>query len=68
MALMDTMTPTEEYTRLYGEYAAAIFHAAAVLKSKGMDSEDFKQADAAAGALWTRLRELQGMAGKSWMA
>jgi hypothetical protein len=57
-----------EYARLYAEYAAAMAYAAGVLKSKGMDSEDFRQADAAAGELLVRLRELQGVAGKHWMA
>ena len=57
-----------EYIRLYAEYAAALAHASAVLESKGMESDDFRQADAAAGALWVRLRDLQGMAGKHWMA
>jgi hypothetical protein len=57
----------EEYKRLYAEYAAAMVNAAAVLRAKGMDSDDFREADAAAGKLWVRLRELQGMAGKHWM-
>jgi hypothetical protein len=57
-----------EYQRLYADYAAAMAYAAGVLKSKGMDSEDFRQADAAAGELWVRLRELRGITGKHWMA
>lgn len=57
-----------EYQRLYAEYAAAMANAAAILRAKSMSSDEFRQADAAAGALWVRLRDLQGMAGKHWMA
>lgn len=57
-----------EYKRLYLEYGAAMARATAVLKAKGMDSQEFAEADAAAGTLWARLRELQGMGGKHWMA
>jgi len=35
---------------------------------RGWESEEFKQVDAEAGRLWTKLRELQGTAGKHWMA
>jgi hypothetical protein len=55
-----------EYQRLYAEYTAAMVAAAAILKANGMGSDEFRKADAAAGALWVRLRELQGMAGKHW--
>jgi hypothetical protein len=58
----------EEYKRLTAEYPVAEANATAALKSHGMDSEEFKRADAAKGAIWRRLRELQGMGGKHWMA
>jgi hypothetical protein len=57
-----------EFQRLYAEYAAAMVNALAILRAKGMSSEEFRQADAAAGALRARIRELQGTAGKHWMA
>ena len=72
MAPMNTPILTgekaEEYKRLYREYGAAVAHAVATLAANGMESEEFRQADAAVGKLYVRLRELQGMAGKSWMA
>jgi hypothetical protein len=58
----------EEYKRLYAEHAAATAKAHAVLVAKGMGSDEFAQADAASTELWRRLRELQGMGGKHWMA
>jgi hypothetical protein len=68
---MNTPIPTgekaEEYKRLYFKYVDAVTHAAAVLGIKGMDSEEFRRADAAAGELWARLRKLGGMTGKHWM-
>ena len=57
----------EEYKPAYDEHALAVTHAASILKSKGMASDEFREADAAVGALWARLRELQGMGGKDWM-
>ena len=53
-----------EYQRLYIDYYAAISKAVATLKARGMDSEEFRQADADAGRIWKQLRELQGMSGK----
>jgi hypothetical protein len=66
---MDGMSATipEEYKRLYLEFEAALANAAKVLRAKGIDSEEFRQADAAAGAQWLRLRELQDIVGKHWM-
>jgi hypothetical protein len=58
----------DEFERLYQEYAKAIRYAASVLRVKSMESEEFRKADGAAGDLWVKLRELQGMAGKHWMA
>lgn len=58
----------EEFKRLYEEYPKAAQRAAEVLKEYGMESAEFRVADGLVGELWTRLRELQGMAGKHWMA
>lgn len=57
----------EEYKRLYAQYATAMGHSAALLASRGIESPEFQQADAAAGVLWAKLRELQGASGH-WMA
>ena len=53
-----------EFERLYQEYAKAVRVAASVLRVKSMESEEFREADGAAGDLWVKLRKLQGMAGK----
>jgi hypothetical protein len=53
-----------EFERLYQEYAKTVRIAASVLRVKGMESEEFRKADAAAGDLWVKLRNLQGMTGK----
>ena len=50
---------SDEYERLYEEFAAAVERAARVLRKKGMDSREFWEADAAAGKLSARLRELR---------
>jgi hypothetical protein len=57
-----------EYQRVYADYSVALAHASDVLSAKGMSSPEFREADAAAGKLWTRLRELRGEAGQHWMA
>lgn len=57
-----------EYQRVYAAYAAALARASDVLRIKGMESTEFREADAEAGKHWTRLRELRGDAGKHWMA
>jgi hypothetical protein len=57
-----------EYQRLYAEFVDAVARAGTILKARGMDSEEFRQADADAGRLSVRLRELRGDAGKNWMA
>jgi hypothetical protein len=58
----------EEFKRLYAEYVTASAKAHAALMATGMASHEFADADAAVGQLWRRLRELQGMGGKPWMA
>jgi hypothetical protein len=57
----------EEYKRTYADYTAAMVRATEALKAYGMESREFSEADSAAGKLWGRLRQLQGLAGKSWM-
>ncbi len=57
-----------EFKRLYSECATAIAYANAVLQTDGMESETFIKADRIAMALWQRLREVQGLAVKHWLA
>lgn len=65
----DILTSEEaaEYQRLYAEYAAAIAKISDALKEHGMESDEFRKADAAAGKLWVKMRELHGDAGQHWM-
>jgi hypothetical protein len=64
------ITPEEgaELQRLYREHAAANEKAAAILAATGMGSTEFAEADKAAGAIWRRIREILGDAGKPWMS
>jgi hypothetical protein len=57
-----------EFRRLYTQCAAAIGYANAVLESEGKDSESFAQADRAAAALWQRLREVEALTVRRWLA
>jgi hypothetical protein len=57
-----------EFSKLYDQFTAAMQHATGVLRAKGMDSEEFRHADAAAGDLWVKLRAMQGVGGKHRMA
>jgi hypothetical protein len=57
-----------EYERLYYQLVTAVVAAGKVLSTHGMESEEFRKADAEATDLWVKLRELQGMAGNPWMA
>jgi hypothetical protein len=57
-----------ELKRLYEEYVAAINHAAGILRTEGMDSPRFLEADKAAGTLRRRIREILGTAGSDWKA
>jgi hypothetical protein len=57
-----------EYGRLYYQLVTAVVAAGKVLGTHGMESEEFRKADAEATDLWVKLRELQGMAGNPWMA
>jgi hypothetical protein len=58
----------EEMERLLEEHKTASLHGATVLRKYGMDSQEFRDADKATGALWGRIREIQGLSGKHWMA
>lgn len=51
-----------EYKDVYAECGLAVNRALASLSIKGMHSKEFREAHAASGKLWTRLREMQGMA------
>lgn len=67
---MKILTPEEgkEYRRLYEEHERATIHAANMLRAYGMESNEFRAADAETCRLWKSLRELQGMAGQHWTA
>ncbi len=61
---MLTGESTEEYKRLRAEHVTAKKNAMAALRAKGVDSEEFKQADASAVAIGRRLQQLQGVGGR----
>ena len=52
-----------QYARLYAEFCEAVLHAGSVLKMHGMESDQFREADAKSAELWKSLRDLQGKAG-----
>ena len=56
-----------QYVRLYAEFCEAVLHAGAVLKMHGMESDQFRVAEAKSAELLKNLRALQGKAGKDWM-
>ena len=63
-----TSEKAAEFERLYNEWAVASANAATVLRTKGMESDDFRKADAVTTDLWVKLRKLQGKEGQGWMA
>lgn len=63
-----SLEKAEEYKRLTAEHAAATEHAANVLRKYGMESVEFREADAATGKLYGQIRELIGTLGQHWMA
>jgi hypothetical protein len=63
-----TAEKAAEFEKLDNEWAVASATAATVLRTKGMESDDFRKADAVTTDLWVKLRKLQGAEGKSWMA
>jgi len=58
----------EEYERLSAEHAVATAHATNVLRLNGMESPEFREADAATGKLYVKIRELLGKRRQHWMA
>ena len=58
-----TSEKAAEFERLYSEWAVASANAATVLRTKGMESDDFRKADAVTTDLWMKLRKLQGNEG-----
>ena len=56
-----------QYARLYTEFCEAVLHAGSVLKMHGMESAQFREADAKSAELWKSLRALRGKAGRDWM-
>lgn len=66
----ETISPADgaELTRLLAEHVKATLHGAEVLRKHGMESPEFREADKATGAIWARIRELQGLGNKHWMA
>jgi hypothetical protein len=67
-ASLTTNEAAAEFRRLYAECAAAMGSANAALQSEGIDSESFLKADRNAVALCQRLREVQRLAVKRWLA
>ena len=59
---------TGQYARLYAEFCEAVLHVGSVLKMHGMESDQFRTAEAKSAELWKSLRALQGKAGEHWMA
>lgn len=51
--------PGEEYRWLDAEYGAAVRYAVAILRARGVGSDEFRAAEAEARELWIRLREFQ---------
>jgi hypothetical protein len=58
----------EELNRLSREHEASVLRTRGILARHGMTSPEFAEADRADGARYKRIRELQGMSGKHWMA
>ena len=51
---------TGQYAGLYAEFCEAVLHAGSVLKMYGMESDQFRVAEAKSAELWKSLRALQG--------
>jgi hypothetical protein len=65
------VTPDEaaiEFRRLYMQLVAVVATANAALHSGGMSSEAFRQANQEVARLWQRIREIQGLTEKRWLA
>ena len=57
-----------ELPDLYREHERRTAHAFNVLREKGMESPEFREADAATGETWHRIREIVDAANKHWSA
>ena len=57
------LTPEElkEYENLWDQHSRASAIACAMLRTYGMESKQFREADAETGRLCQRLREVQGL-------
>ena len=51
----------------WSEYLAARQRAELAARTKGLDSDEFKKADADAGAALQKMRQLLGTTGQHWM-
>ena len=58
---------TGQYARLYAEFCEAVLHAGSVLKMHGMESDQFRAAEAKSAELLKRLQALQDKAGEPGM-
>jgi hypothetical protein len=56
-----------ELERLKSAYQAATLRASNAIRAKGMDSDEFLKADAEAGRIVERIKEILGTTG-NWMA
>jgi hypothetical protein len=65
----NVITPEEwaEMEQLLEQHKSAVLHGATMLRQFGMESQQFQDADKVTGALWVRIREIQGLSGKHWM-
>ena len=65
----DIMTPEQdaELRLRWSEYLAARHRADIAAQTKGLDSADFRKADAEAGAALLKMKEILGSTGQHWM-
>jgi hypothetical protein len=63
-----TKEQADELEHLRKEHLEAVEHAGKIAQEKGIDSEEFKGADAESNRLWSRIREIEAKSGQSWMA
>jgi hypothetical protein len=57
----------DEYIKLYEEWAQATAMALNALRKHGMESEEFRRADAATGRIYTQIQKLLGKENRRWM-
>lgn len=65
---MTMISPEEarELESLYSAHAEAAKRATDAIRSHGMDSPQFLDADTVAGEAWTRIRAILGKTGRHW--